>query len=608
MSFGQPWALALLALAVPIAILYLLRGAPRRRPTTAAFLWRELAEQTTSRRKWRRPPRSLALLLQLLALLVGVLALARPALSQEGGRQLVYVLDASASMQASDLTPTRFEAARAQLRTELARLLPGDQVTLIRLGQQAEVLAQGTDRAALQTALEAARPGLAPVRLRDALALAARQLSQPLAAGSEIVVLSDGTLPELSGLGPLPAPVRFVKVGAHGENQGVTALEVRPAPGGTGSLGAFALLTNYGTQATRLSVRLAADGLPLEDRLVDLPPRGRAEVPFSVPAGTRSVSVRLSGQDILTLDDRAEVSVPGNRQRVASIVSRTPEPWQQALGVLPGLTIETQSPEAYRDTGAELVLFDGFLPPELPGGHLVVVNPPAGNPLIEVRGEQRDVQVSATDPASPLLRSIDLAAIRLVRVARLTAPAWAQVVAETQAGPLILQGEFDGRRVVVLGFDPMLSGLEKLVAFPLLVANLADLLGGSGVDPWLAPGTPALLPVRPEALEVTLTLPDGSSRPIKPRAGVAAIEQTDQVGRYLLRQRLPTGQSEARPFYVHLFGEAEGDVAPRDRASIAAAGPAEAGPVPFGPPIWLPLVALTLGLFGAEWLHYRRRG
>ena len=76
MTLGQPWALAFLALAVPILLIYLLRGNPRRLRTTAAFLWRGLDQQTTARRSWRRPPRSLALLLQLLALALGALALA----------------------------------------------------------------------------------------------------------------------------------------------------------------------------------------------------------------------------------------------------------------------------------------------------------------------------------------------------------------------------------------------------------------------------------------------------------------------------------------------------------------------------------------------------
>ena len=607
MSLGQPWGLALLAVMAPIVVIYLLRGSPRRLPTGAAFLWRGLAEQTTARRKWRRPPRSLALLLQLLAVAVAALALAQPALGQQSSRQFVFVLDASASMQATDVSPSRFEAARAALRAELERLAPGDRATLVRLGSSAEVLASGSDRAQLLRALEAARPGVAPVRFRDALGLAAQRLEPPLAAGSEVVVFSDGSLPDVPGLGPLPAPVRFVKIGERAENQGVSELEVVPTPNGNG-FGAFVRLTNYADHPAEVPARLAADGLPLETRLVSLPPRGRVELAFDVPGGARSVSVQLGGRDILPLDDRAAVSVPESQQRRALVVSRTPEPWEQALGALPGLVVETQLPEAYRDSGAELVLFDGFLPPSLPGGQLIVVNPPPGNHLVEVRGEHRDVRINAAEANSPLLRSIDLSAIRLVKAARLGVPPWASVAAESSAGPLMLQGQLDGRRVVVIGFDPFLSGLEKLVAFPLLVSNAVELLADSGVDPWVVPGQSVSLPVSAEALEVTLARPDGSLSTLDPRAGAARIETTDQIGPYLLRQRLPDGQVLARTFNVALFGETEADVAPRDLPSWPAAAPLEgAAPRP-GPPIWLPFAALALALLGLEWLHYARRG
>jgi uncharacterized protein (TIGR03382 family) len=162
--------------------------------------------------------------------------------------------------------------------------------------------------------------------------------------------------------------------------------------------------------------------------------------------------------------------------------------------------------------------------------------------------------------------------------------------------------------VVVIGFDPFLSGLEKLVAFPLLVSNSVDLLASSGVDPWVAPGQPVLLPVSTEALEVSLARPDGTVTPLDPRAGAARIDSTDQVGPYLLRQRLPDGQVLARTFNVALFGETEADVAPRDLPAWPAAALLEnAAPRP-GPPIWLPFAALALALLGLEWLHYARRG
>lgn len=606
MTLGQPSALALLFLALPIVLIYLLRAHPRRRPTTAAFLWRGLEQQVTARGNWRRLPRSLALLLQLLALIASVAALAQPSLGERTSRQLIYVLDASPSMQATDLAPSRFEAARSAIHEEVKLLHEGEHATLIALEANPRVLAAGPERLELLRALEAAEPGARPVSLRDALAMASERIQYPPREGSGIVVFTDGTLDPPTGVGPLALPVRFVRVGQEGGNQGVSSLQVRQTQGQAAQLSGFAVLTNYADEPVRVPVRVAVDDLTLQTQQADLPARGRAELPFDVPLDARSVSVALGGRDYLRLDDRAEVTIPENRRRMALLVSRSPEAWEHALSSVSSLEVTTQAPGSYRDIGAEIVVFDGFLPPRLPSGQLVVVNPVSGNGLVDVLGEARDVRMRSFAARQPLLRSLDPAAIHLVKASRLGVPRWASTVAETEAGPVILQGDLEGRRVVVIGFDPLLSGLEKLVSFPILVANIAEFLGSSGADPFVAPGQPVTLALAPEAVQVELERPDGTHQAIASRGSGVLIEATSQVGRYTMRQRLPHGEVAARSFSVNLFGEREADIAPREIADWPAAEPLLADAARPGPSVWLPFVALALAILGAEWMHFVR--
>lgn len=607
MSLGQPWALALLALALPILAVYALRGQPRRRPTTAAFLWRGLEQQTTARRRWQRPPVTLPLLLQLLALLVGVIALAQPSFQEQSPRQLVYLLDASASMQATDVAPNRFEAARAAIRAELAGLHQGEQVTLIRLADQPQVVVSSRDPGEVARALDGLRAGLGAANLRDGLAAALRAIEQPVAAGSEAVVFSDGAFPDPVGIGPFPMPVRFVRIGERGNNQGVSILQVRRSPGPDARLAGFAQVTNYANAPVRAPIRILADGVILETRLLDLPPRGRAAVPFDLPSGTQVAGVALGGRDDLPLDDRAEVTVADQRQRSVLLVSPSPEIWQQVLGTIPGLHLIVQSPEQYQDPGAEIVLLDHFIPSTLPKGQLVVVNPPPGNPLIEVLGEAREVRLGAVDPAHPLLRSIDVAALRLNQAERLAIPRWATPVALVPGGGALLDGLLDDRRVIVMGFDPTASGLDKLVAFPMLVANTVAYLDAAGTDPVVQPGRTVTVPLAPDAREVTLETPDGSRRALRPGSDAVKIETGDQVGRYVVRQRLPSGEVVTRAFFVQLFGEGETDTTPRDHAALAPSQPLAELPTRPGPAVWQPFVALGALLLGAEWVLFSRR-
>jgi hypothetical protein len=96
-----PWQWALLA-AVPIGIVLLyflkLRRQPVRVPST--YLWSRTVEDLHVNSLMQRLRRNLLLLLQLLFILLIALALLRPGWrgTSEGGRRLVMLLDASASM------------------------------------------------------------------------------------------------------------------------------------------------------------------------------------------------------------------------------------------------------------------------------------------------------------------------------------------------------------------------------------------------------------------------------------------------------------------------------------------------------------------------------
>jgi hypothetical protein len=86
------------------------------------------------------------------------------------------------------------------------------------------------------------------------------------------------------------------------------------------------------------------------------------------------------------------------------------------------------------------------------------------------------------------------------------------------------------------------------------------------------------------------------------------INSTDQVGRYTLYQRLGSREPVGRTFYVDLFGETEADTAPRERAAWPATLSLDGFPAQPAPGIWMPLVAVCLGLLAVEWFHFIRRG
>src|SRR5690349_16974777 len=135
---------------------YLLRPRRPTRRISSTFLWLAALHELEAQKPWRRVPPSMLLLLQIGALLAMVAAVARPFTlsTQSAGPFSIVLLDAEASMQATDVKPSRFEVARQRISQLIDGLEPGQQLALVSLDAQPHVLAQPTgDHQLLKVAL-----------------------------------------------------------------------------------------------------------------------------------------------------------------------------------------------------------------------------------------------------------------------------------------------------------------------------------------------------------------------------------------------------------------------------------------------------------------------
>src|SRR5215212_4760604 len=109
MNLNHPAALVWAALAIPIVAFYILKVRLRRVPVSTILFWEQVFEEKRPRSLWQRLRHLVSLLVQLAFLLLLVLALAEPFFPWEArqARRLVLVVDNSASMNATDLAPSR---------------------------------------------------------------------------------------------------------------------------------------------------------------------------------------------------------------------------------------------------------------------------------------------------------------------------------------------------------------------------------------------------------------------------------------------------------------------------------------------------------------------
>ena len=198
-AFAAPAILLAGLAAGALAILALFaasRAAAKRREAIVAPSL--AARSATGRAKGREAAR--ALLVALVALSVGA-ALARPRWGEKServerrGADVVLVLDTSASMRATDVSPSRFVVAR-QAALSLVANLPADRLALVGCEGEAQTLVPLTmDGAAVGIFLEALEPGIGArpgTSLASGIAAAAEILPVGATGGKHCVVISDG--------------------------------------------------------------------------------------------------------------------------------------------------------------------------------------------------------------------------------------------------------------------------------------------------------------------------------------------------------------------------------------------------------------------------------
>src|SRR5204863_2397212 len=120
--------------AIPVVIVfYLLKRKRVVKLVSSTLLWQRFLAETQANAPFQRLRHNWLLILQILLLTLVVLALARPyfAGSAKNSRLRVVILDASASMQAIDEKPSRFEKARGEALKVVAALRDNDQMVVL---------------------------------------------------------------------------------------------------------------------------------------------------------------------------------------------------------------------------------------------------------------------------------------------------------------------------------------------------------------------------------------------------------------------------------------------------------------------------------------------
>ncbi|NTW02730.1 MAG: VWA domain-containing protein [Oscillochloris sp.] len=620
MSLISPLALLGAAIIGPIIVaMYLLKLRREERPVSSTFLWQKMVRDVEANAPWQKLRRSLLLLLQLLLLLLLVFALARPFFQTQGisGRNLIIILDRSASMGASDETPSRLETAKAKASQLIDQMPDGGRATIIIAGGTMQVPAASTsDRRELREAIrtiQLANGGGSDLSqpLTLASALAAREQD------SEIAIISDGNVTIPNDI-RVPALVSYFPIGRDGENMAINEISLQP---NQSSQTLFVQVTNYGTASVQRRLDIYLDGAIFNAYNLSLDPTGDQSIVVEIPPQVKAVEARLDGTDSLAADDRAfAVSTLGDHLNVR-LISTGNRFLETGLALLPGIQVTKaiSSTSTFTETTTQIpvTIIDGAAPATLPPGNLFFVGPLRSTDYFSVTGEIEFPILHSVSGSEPILSNVSLSEVSVLKAARIVPGSWARVLVESNGTPILAVGERDGRRIAVLAFDLHHSDLPLQVAFPLLLSNLMTYLApGSGTEAaQVLPDQPLALQIDSQISEVRVTRPDGTqassgTEAIQIRDGQAIYADTDALGIYTLEE-VRAGAVVATRRYAINFDSKESTIMPqRDLTVPQTSGVQSTDTLARDgrQEIWRWLALAALLVLLIEWLVYQRNG
>lgn len=639
-------------------LLYLLKL--RRREVQVPFvdLWQQVLGEQRSSRLHRNLKRIFSLLIALTVVAALAFALGDPRNSApaQDARTLVVFVDASASMQSSDVAPSRLAAAKDEALHLIEELHGDDRMLIAQLDSTATPLSPLTSEAAvLRDAVEALYPTDSEANFE-----AARHLGEQLLAGqpgAELVFISDGGLlpldpqPDPEGAGedspesPGESPLRlsWIRVGSDAEHVGnvaITAFSVRRYPLDKSQSEVLVEVRNTNRESTAIELELLGDGESVDLRPLTLEPGERRrqffrnisgvderleavlrlptpntttedDTPTAAPESNGAPGLRPTAQNQLLVDDHAFAQLPPRRRARVAVVTEGNLYLQAALLLDEYLSVEEFTPEQWPPSeNFDVVIFDRAVPDSPPGIPALFLHPepaegtePAGAPFA-VQGRFEAPYMDRLNRRHPLLRWTALRDVNIAESLDIELQRGDEAIARSNDGvPLIITGTRNAP-FVAFAFDPRQSDLPLRVAWPLLLLNTIDhfLAESAGYIEEHRSGDVWRLPVAPDTVEATIIDPRGLEHSVGVRDGYV-VYTGHKAGFYTLMD-----QHGRADFAVNSASNAEAALTVPERPQGTGAwGPASEGRFVLDRAYWRYLVLLALIILCAEAFSFHRR-
>jgi len=573
MLWGFPYAFLLLLGAVPLILfLHSLRPKGLKVRTTALFLWeRVLKEQAVGKRVGWLLKKNLLLILQILAALILIAALADPSLLSYGVStgDMVVVMDLSASMKAKGTSGSRFDNARKEFLA-LIDTMPSDQkVMVIGAGPIPRVLsAFTTDKKRLSDLAQGLQPTEAPGQVKEAILFAHSFLKR--GSSDRVVVFSDAAFDGAEELPWHSSHLGMVKVEGKNHNVGIVGLEFRRLPNNRSQYEVMINVKNFTQRRVQTPLTLfVGEKAWVEDNLDIAPQESHVSIYTYEGPLEGEVTARLELEDDFPTDNQAFL-VMSDSPTIRVLYAGKGNPFlERLLGSLPHVRATYLEEYSSQQRALyDIIILDGIPAPDIREGNFILINTVPKEFPLEMSGKISTPRIFPLPTKHPVTEGLSFDDLYIKEALRLIPKGVGVTLARTAEGPLLFAIEKKRLKALVLGFDLLASDLPLRVAFPVLFSNAFDWFYPKRVEfPAAAvqAGTPYALHLPRTDDQVEIRYPSAHRETLRVVSNPLPFTDTFDVGFYAFKSQNREGR-----FAVNLFSENESQIGARVSATDLA--------------------------------------
>ncbi len=558
MTFLYPFALLGL-IAIPILIIiYIIRNKYKEATAPTTYIWELASKFLKKKNPFSRFEHLLALIVQILAITILSLALAHPVFTlKEGADNIVFVLDASASMSMEHDGKTRFERAKGLIAEKAEAAASGSTYTLILAEKEPRIVCQKVDDITrFEMYLDSVSATDVASPLLDAIASA-----QVLFSSGECnlcYLATDQSCGEM-------ANISFLDVSDNEENYAVTSLEFELS---ARRLYFTGTLMSYASDA-EITAEILVNGEHYSDLTYPVV-KGEAYAFTTTPSNfageVNSVTLNVKNIDGFMKDNTYTVYANDTTVKTKVLVVSSASTYLRAIfDAMKDVTYTVISPASYHDNaGYDLYVFDGYSPAVLPSQGAVLMfglthtvagsgflssstATPTGEGVLQFAENDSLLYGQLT---AGVLGKRDIV---ISKYQRYSLYKDFTTVLTCDNIPVLFAGRNEnGQRQVVFAFDLHDSNLPLLFDYVAFMRNFVDYANPRLMNLFdYEIGDQAIFTIPDEVTTLSIEMPDGTVEPIRYGGTETFAYALDQIGSYALTANYDGGSSKVVRFYSH---------------------------------------------------------